>query len=215
MMNVEVTILAESNERLQKTREELQSEKDEAELKREDLRTQVKAQEDIASKRLQNKLQRDKTQEAKELLAQEEIISQANDDLRTKLSEEKQKLDTLLAGRQEIQEKLKRKQAKMDEDKRVIEEQTAKLTDLSSLISEEQKRYDDQNSELEKAKKLSRFEDEKSRDLQQKNAALSAKLEFIEQGYDYKGNVQGMNLEVFRQIMQTNQNVRKQATLCI
>jgi len=43
MMNVEVTILAESNERLQKTREELQTEKDEAELKREDLRNQVKA----------------------------------------------------------------------------------------------------------------------------------------------------------------------------
>jgi hypothetical protein len=37
---------------------------------------------------------------------------------------------------------------------------------LSSLISEEQKRYDEQNSELEKAKKISRFEDEKSRDLQ-------------------------------------------------
>ena len=41
----------------------------------------------------------------------------------------------------------------------------------------------------------------------QKNAALVAKLEFIEKGYDYNKNVQGLNLEVFRQIMEKNQSV--------
>ncbi len=34
-----------------------------------------------------------------------------------------------------------------------------------------------------------------------------AKLEFIEKGYDYNKNVQGLNLEVFRQIMEKNQSV--------
>jgi hypothetical protein len=42
---------------------------------------------------------------------------------------------------------------------------------------------------LELAKKVNKYEDDKARDLNKKNAALTAKLEFIEQGYDYKGNV--------------------------
>jgi hypothetical protein len=37
--------------------------------------------------------------------------------------------------------------------------------------------------------KKNRVEEAKSRDLNQKYAALAAKLEFIEKGYDYKGNV--------------------------
>lgn len=51
------------------------------------------------------------------------------------------------------------------------------------------------------------MEEDKSRDMNQKNASLTAKLDFIEQGYDYKQNVQGINLEVFRRIMQQNQSV--------
>ena len=86
----------------------------------------------------------------------------------------------------------------MVEDKQVVEESDQKLLELKTLIDEQQKVFDEMNKDLEKAKKLQRFEDERSRDLQQKNASLQAKLEFIEQGYDYKGNVQGMNLEVFR-----------------
>lgn len=80
---------------------------------------------------------------------------------------------------------------------------------MKALIDEEQKLCDEQTADLANQTKLNRFEENNSRDLNQKNAALTAKLEFIEQGYDYKGNVQGMNLEVFRQIMQTNQNVSK------
>lgn len=77
----------------------------------------------------------------------------------------------------------------MNEDKEVVADQDAKLAELRALIDEEQKLCDEQSADLEKAKKLNRFEEMKSRDLQQKNAALTAKLEFIEQGYDYKGNV--------------------------
>ena len=60
---------------------------------------------------------------------------------------------------------------------------------------------------LEEAKRKNKQEEDRSRDLNQKFAALSAKLQFIEQGYDYQSNVKSMNLEVFRSIMQTNQSV--------
>lgn len=121
MMDVTVKVLGEANDYLARRREELQEEKSEAEHKREELRTAVKAQDDIAAKRLQNKLQRDKTQEAKELLAQEELIILANEDLENKLRDEKKKFEDLLSGRQDIEEKLKRRTAKMIEDKEAVE----------------------------------------------------------------------------------------------
>jgi hypothetical protein len=189
MMDVNVKVLGEANDFLARRREELQEEKTEAEHKREDFRTSVKAQEDIAAKRLQNKLQRDKTQEAKELLTQEELIIIANEDLEHKLQDEKKKFEDLLSGRQDIEEKLKRRTTTMTEDKVAVADQDAKLAELKALIDEEQKLCDEQSADLEKAKKLNKYEEAKSRDLQQKNAALTAKLEFIEQGYDYKGNV--------------------------
>lgn len=61
----------------------------------------------------------------------------------------------------------------------------------------------------DEAKKLNKIEEDKHRDLNQKFAALSAQLEFIEKGYDSYSSVKGINLEVFRSIMQTNQNVSK------
>jgi hypothetical protein len=60
--------------------------------------------------------------------------------------------------------------------------------------------------------KKNRFEEAKSRDLNQKYAALAAKLEFIEKGYDYKGNVQGIQLEVLKEVMQKNSLVNEQLT---
>lgn len=158
-------MLGEANAVLIKTRDDLLEEKEEAVVKSEELKTQVKAQDDIALKRLQNKLQRDKTQEAKELLAQEEIIIAANDDLESKLREERNKFDMLLSGRQDIEEKLKRTGEKMAEDKVVLSEQDAKTAELKQRIDEEQKLFDDMNQELTRQKKIALREEERARDL--------------------------------------------------
>lgn len=135
------------------------------------------------------------------------MIIIANEDLSNKLKDEKKKFEDLLSGRQDIEEKIKRKTEKMNDDKLVVADQESKLAELRSLIDAEQAVYDEQSAELDLAKKQNKFEEMRSRDLSKKFAALTAKLDFIEQGYDYKGNVQGMNLEVFRQLMQTNQSV--------
>ena len=105
-------MLAEANRLLTDRREQLQQEKQEAEEKRESLRAEVKTADDVAAKRLQTKLNRDKTQEAKELLAEEAQIQVYFDDVKNKLDDEKKKFDELLAGRQEIEEKLRRRTAK-------------------------------------------------------------------------------------------------------
>ena len=160
-------------------------------------------------KRLQNKLQRDKTQEAKELLAQDDMLTHANEDVANKLREEKEKHDSLLAGSLEIDEKVKLKKHKMEEDIKIVETQDNKLAELLALIAVEQKICDEQGLANDEAKKLNKIEEDKHRDLNQKFAALSAQLEFIEKGYDSYSSVKGINLEVFRSIMQTNQNVSK------
>ena len=100
----------------------------------------------------------------------------------------------------------------MEDDKQAIEVQDAKLQELKALIEEEQKKFDEQNEQLGEEMKKNRFEEAKSRDLNQKYAALAAKLEFIEKGYDYKGNVQGIQLEVLKEVMQKNSLVNEQLT---
>lgn len=81
----------------------------------------------------------------------------ANDDLLTKLAEEKAKFDHLLSGRQDIEEQLKRKQARMLVDKEVVSDQDLKLAELKALIDEEQRLHDDQSAQLELARKLNKF----------------------------------------------------------
>lgn len=99
----------------------------------------MRAQEEVANKRLQSKLQRDKTQEAKELLAQDDMLSRANEDVAVKLREEKDKYDNLLAGRIEIDKKVKLRTKKMAEDVKAVELQDAKLAELKALIEADEK----------------------------------------------------------------------------
>jgi hypothetical protein len=60
---------------------------------------------------------------------------------------------------------------------------------------------------LDVEKKISTREEARSRDLNLKFAALTQKLAFIEENYDYKSNVTNMNLETLRQLMTSNNQV--------
>ena len=159
----------------------------------------------MAKKRIQNKLQRDKTPLAKELLTNESLITEANKDLRAKLDEEMTKHDTFLYERMKMAEDFKRKTAKKDEDTEFVAKQDEQLVELKRLIEEEDAKFKEQDAEMDKAKKLNRYEENKARDLQQKQAALKAKLQFIEDTYDYKGKVKEVNVEVFNNMRKMNE----------
>ena len=90
----------------------------------------------MQANRIQNKLQRDKTAEAKELLFKEETINALNDDLNNKLRDEKAKFDKLLDERINLEEKIKRRKAKFEEDKLVITDQDSKIKEIQDLIKE-------------------------------------------------------------------------------
>jgi len=52
------------------------------------------------------------------------------------------------------------------------------------------------------------LEEERFRKLAQMNAALKAKLEFIESKYDFTTNVNHLNSDDFKSLMNTNEMVR-------
>lgn len=135
------------------------------------------------------------------------MLSRANEDVSNKLREEKEKYDNLLAGRIEIDEKVLLKRNKMEEDMKIVEAQDAKLAELKSLIEADEKICAEQGLAIDEAKKINKLEEDKNREFNQRFAALTAQLSFIEENYDSKTQVKGMSLEVFKTILETNRNV--------
>lgn len=60
---------------------------------------------------------------------------------------------------------------------------------------------------VEEARKLNLFEDEKNRRLRKINAAHIAKMDFIEEKYDYTSKAKTMSLSDFKDLMETNDNL--------
>ena len=108
-----------------------------ADYKNEDLKTQLAAQEEVAEKRLQNKLNREKSAEMKELLANEEMVQATLEDLNSKLLKEKDNYDQMLQSKIELEEKLARLQKTKAEDTEVVEEQDTLLAALKAEIEAE------------------------------------------------------------------------------
>ncbi len=110
-------------EQLNNKREELIEEKKLADGKNEELKTQLKAQEEIANKRLQQRLNREKSATIKELLANDEMIKAENEDMQNKFRSEKETYDNLLSDKMELEEKLKRLNVEFADDTKVVTEQ--------------------------------------------------------------------------------------------
>ena len=72
---------------------------------------------------------------------------------------------------------------------------------------EQAKQLEEQTASLDYEKKVQLKEEARNRDLNLKFAALTQKLKFIEENYDYKENVNGMNLETLKQLMKSNEQV--------
>lgn len=62
----------------------------------------------------------------------------------------------------------------------------------------------DRLKRVEEARTKNIYEDEKHRRLAKINAAHKAKMEFIEEKYDYTSKAKAMSLQDFKELMQTN-----------
>ena len=106
MMQIQVKELEDVTDMLNSKKDELVEAKKLAEIKNEELKKEAATKDELAQKRIQTKLNRDKNVEVKELIAQEETAVQHNQELVAKLDDEKKKYETLLDEKLEIDEKL-------------------------------------------------------------------------------------------------------------
>lgn len=79
-----------------------------------------------------NKLNREKSAEIKELLANDEMIKAANEDLQNKLRTEIENYDNLLRDKMELEERLARCRVIFEIDTEAVNEQDALLAELKT-----------------------------------------------------------------------------------
>ena len=112
----------------------------------------------------------------------------------------------------ELRETLKRRTELMQETKLKIEAQDEQIQKITAVNEEKQKDVNDRLKRVEEARKLNLFEDEKNRRLSKLNAAHKAKMQFIEEKYDYTSKAKSMSLQDFRELMESNVAVNSSLT---
>ena len=132
---------------------------------------------------------------------------QHNQELVAKLDDEKKKYETLLDEKLEIDEKLVISTKAFEETKLKIEGQEAVIGDFKAKIEAQTKITDELTQRIDEEKKVNRVEEERFRKLAQMNAALQAKLDFIQSKYDFTTNVNILNSDDFKSLMNTNEMV--------
>ena len=175
----------------------------------EDLERNLKAKEEANQKRLLAKLQRDKNPHIKELISKVEQSKENTDEFSGKLREETDKHDQVVDALVELKERLKIRTEEFEELKTKTEGQDEKIAGLKETIDGKQADVNKRLKVVEEARKINLFEDEKNRKYQQANAALRAKLDFIEAEYDYTSSVKQLSLDDFKELMNSNTHVNE------
>jgi long-subunit acyl-CoA synthetase (AMP-forming) len=100
----------------------------------------------------------------------------------------------------------------MEETKNKNLAQDEQIKEITAVNEQKQKDVNDRLKRVEEARKLNLFEDEKNRKLGKVNAAHKAKMQFIEEKYDYTSKAKSMALQDFKELMETNDGVNTSIT---
>ena len=184
-LQITIKTMEDTTEYLTNQKEDLDDRKKATEESNEDLTRQLKAKEEANTKRMIAKLQRDKNPQIKELMAQEESQIEANEDFANKLREETEKHNTLLDELIQLKENFKLTKAKETETIVWKEEQSGEIGKLTEMIKQKQEEVNGKQKVVTEQTKVNVFEKDKNMKYAKANAALLAKLEFIESKYDY------------------------------
>lgn len=143
------------------------------------------------------------------MIAKEEVQNETNEDFTNKFRDEKTKLDELIDETVEKTEQLRQMKEDLKETEANIKVQTDELNELKTTIADKQEAYNEKLKKVQEARKLNLFEEDKNRKFSKANAALKAKLDFIEANYDYTSSAKNMTLEDFKDLMSTNSSVNQ------
>ena len=108
-----------------------------------------------------------------------------------------------------LEEQCKRVTACLEIDTDVVTEQEIFLAELKKQVEAEEAEVEALEEAEVEAKIIDRDETDRHRRVEQENTALLAKLQFIEENYDYTSNATDMNLDIFGQIVRSNKNMNE------
>ena len=121
-------------------------------------------------------------------------------------------MDQLLDETTQLRERLKLTTEKYEATKAEIEIQSQHLKTLKETIDKQQTDVNSKLKIVDEARKVNLFEEEKNRKYSKANAALKAKLDFIESKYDYTTSAKEMSVEDFKALISSNSNVNSTMT---
>ena len=157
-LEIEINLLSETVEALKCKQEDLMEEQKLAEMRNEELKTQLKAQEEIAKKRLNAKLQREKSVEVKELISNQEIATAESEEIALKVTSQRLAYDQLLKDKLELEEQVRRQVSDIDADTEVVDDQDKLLAELKRLVEAEQADVEALEESVTEAKAVNREE---------------------------------------------------------
>ena len=137
------------------------------------------------------------------------MAKQACEDIQNKCRSEKENFDGLLRDKMDIEGRLERKTKELEEDTATVDKQEELLAELKKQIEAEQAAVDEIEEDVVAQRKTKVTESERNRRVQQEHTALDAKKVFIEENYDYTSNVSDMNLDIFKRIVESNNDVNE------
>jgi len=96
---------------------------------------------------------------------------------------------------------------KFEEYTKNVAVQDAEIKEKTETTKTKQTDCDSRLKVVEEARKVNAVEKDKHNKYTKANAALKAKLEFIEAKYDYSSTAKAMSIEDFKELIQSNLNV--------
>ena len=124
-----------------------------------------------------------------------------------KFRAETDKHNTLLDELLQVRENLRLTKEKFEETNKNLESQAADIKELTETISAKLSTVNTLSSVVEEQRKVNTFESEKQKKFMKANAALKAKLEFIESKYDYSSMAKQMSMQDFKDLIESNLHV--------
>ena len=114
------------------------------------------------------------------------------------------KFEGLLDEKMDVEETLKRTNENFENVREKLRDQYGVIDKLKGHIDGQQKIVTDIQNALEEEEKVHKIEEERYRRLAQTNAALKAKLDFINSKFDISSNVNHLNSDDFKKLMTSN-----------
>lgn len=177
--------------------------------KNKQLKKDSDAKEQTERMRMQKLMNETKDPELRELMLHNNKVSESIGELEGKLDAEGEKYDKLLSERIELDRLSELMNKDLDRNKNIITNQDAEIARLTTVTNDLGKEVEDLTKQQVDGQVLNKEVENKYRKLAKTNAALKAKLQVLLHRFDYSKNVKSLNLEDFRNLIESNTHVNE------